>query len=184
MKKQKISILLLVLFIAVLATVSIVFWQENQISREEVERLKAENEKLQEDYLTLDASLISLNDLNVHMSKELEMFRNPDNRIFFLGSEELFWENSRAILCWNPTEKSLFIAVENFPDLPKDSRWQLWSVSNNELLSLGPLPKGVNSNFIKMEVPVEKADHFIISLEKSGNMQVVNPSLPYLTGNP
>lgn len=184
MKKTKISILLFVLSIAILATLSIIFWQEHQISRDEAEKLKKENEKLQDDYLTLDASLISLNELNVHMSKELEMFRNPANRIFFLSSADLVLEETRSIICWNRKTGAILISVENFPEIPSDKKAILWAEINGKMISLGVLPKGLNSNFIQLEFTATNAENFLISLENSTEKPIAVPQSPYLTGNP
>jgi hypothetical protein len=150
------------------------------LMQKEISDLKNEIAKAEDDYLALDATMISLNDLNVHMGKELEMFRNPDNRMFFLKSNTVLSKEATGILCWNKKDFSIQLSVESLPEKEKDEHYYLWAFTNNKTIGLGALPSGINSNFYPLKITFRDPVKFAITLEEKGKEVIFNSSNLYL----
>lgn len=172
---------------AAAASVAIILFfflrSEQNAHETEIASMKNEAEKWKEDYLTLDATAIALNDLNVHMGKELDMFRNPDFKTVFLASSETDSEKGKIIICWNKNDGSVMIAVESIPDKPDEMDYQLWAIVDGKPMDMGVLAEESNGNFSVLETKVENPQAFAITLEKKGGSPVPTLENLFLAGN-
>lgn len=183
MKKNKFTILFLVLAVLLMAILNIFSFMKSSESEEKITQLESEIEKMQDDYLTLDANLISLNELNVMLSKELELFRNPDNRAFFLKAIHPLADSSKAILIWNKKDQSVLFSCEGLPKVSEKSNYQLWVLRGGKYFPVIALPRILSGSFIKLDCIIKSAEGFIISLEEAGKNPPAVPSETYLSGN-
>lgn len=164
-----------------MAAVLFFMWSNDAaLKQEEIANLKNKIEKAEDDYLALDVTMISLNDLNVHMGKELEMFRNPDNKIFFLKSKTILSKEASGILCWNKKDFSIQLSVESLPEKEKNEQYYLWGFTNNKTMGLGALPSGINSNFYPLKITFRDPVKFAITLEEKGKEIIFNSDNLYL----
>lgn len=183
MKSKNITIIFLSLTIVALAVSNIFSWQKNKENENTILNLENEMEKLNDDYLTLDANLVSLNDLNVTLSNELEMFRHPDNRAFFFNAIHPLAKESKAILVWNKKDKSIIFSCEGLPKASDETNYQLWVLRSGKYFPVAVLPQILSGNFIKLNSTTDQAEGFIITLEESGKLNESNPSETYLSGS-
>ena len=183
MKNKNLTIIFLSLTIVVLTTLTIFYWQKNNENESAILNLKNEIEKLSDDYLTLDANLVSLNDLNLILTNELEMFRNPDNKIFFLNGIHPLAKESKAILIWNKKDKTILFSSEGLPQVSEKTHYQLWVLRNGKNFPIIALPRILSGNFVKLDITTEMPDGFIITHEESGALNELNPSKTYLSGS-
>jgi hypothetical protein len=182
-KNNKFTLLILVLSVLLMAVLNIYSWMKSSEREEKISGLESEIEKWKDDYFTLDANLISLNDLNVMLTKELELYRNPDNRAFFLQAIHALAEDAKAILIWNKKDYSILFSCEGLPKVSEKSNYQLWVLRNGKYFPVINLPRLLSSGFIKLETIIESADGFIITLEESSKNPPSVPSETYLSGN-
>jgi len=182
-KNKNLIIILLVFAIAILAGVNIYSWQNNSKNATRIAELENDLEKLQDDYLMLDANLISLNDLNVHLTNEVKMFRNPDVKTFILSSNEVFFEEGKVIVCWNKKDFSIFVSSEQLPKLESNQFFQLWSMNNNNYIKVETIPASMNGNFIKLDSEIAFTTGFILTIENDSKKTVPSLEKPYLSEN-
>lgn len=183
MKSKNLTIIFLSLTIVALAISNIFSWQKNLDNENKIIQLEEENEKLNDDYLTLDANLVSLNDLNVAFTREVEMFRNPDNKTYFLNPIHALAKDAKAILIWNKKDKSFLFSCEGLPTTSDETNYQLWVLISGKYFPVAVLPQILSGNFIKLNGTTNQAEGFIITLEESGKLDESNPSETYLSGN-
>lgn len=183
MKNKRLPIIFLISTIIVSAILNIYFWKKNKENENELAELKSEIEKLNDDYLTLDANLVSLNDLNVAFSREVEMFRNPDNKTYFLNAIHPLAKDSKAILIWNQKDKSILLSCEGLPKISDKTQYQLWALRGGKYYPVIDLPRILNGNFLDLETITEKAETYIITLEEAGENSSSIPSETYLSGS-
>jgi hypothetical protein len=182
-KNKNLTIIFLSVLIVALTIFNIFSWQKNNENENTILNLKNEMEKLNDDYLTLDANLVSLNDLNVILANELEVFRNPDNKIYFLNGIHPLAKEAKAILIWNKKDKTILFSSEGLPKVSDKTHYQLWALRNGKNFPIIALPRILSGNFIKLDITTEWADGFIITLEESGALNELNPSETYLSGS-
>lgn len=166
-----------------MAISNIFSWQKNKENENAILNLENEIEKLNDDYLTLDANLVSLNDLNMAFSKELEMFRNPDNKTYFLNPIHPLANDSKAILIWNQKDKSILFSCEGLPKTSDETNYQLWALRSGKYFPVAVLPQILSGNFIKLKGTTDKAEGFFITLEEMGKLNESSPSETYLSGS-
>ncbi len=182
-KKNNIPLYLTLAVTASLALLFLFTFQSKNENEKQLGEMKTEMEKLKEDYLTLDATMISLNDLNVHMGKELAMFRNPDFKTVFLTQNHPMADGSKAIICWNKIDKSVMIAADHLPEKDGDKDFQLWAIVNGKPVDMGVLPVEMNGNFIVLPSTIDNPQAFAITLENKGGSTVPTMEQMYLAGN-
>jgi hypothetical protein len=183
-KNKNLIILLLVLAIAILAGVNIYSSKSNSETEEKIIQLQKDLEILKDDYLMLDANLISLNDLNVHLTAEVNMFRNPDIKTFIILSNDIFFEGTKVIVCWNKKDFSIMVSAEQLPKLEDKQFFQLWALSNGKYIKAKSIPASMNGNFIKLEAKISLAETFILTIENSNENTAPSLEKPYLSENP
>lgn len=172
--------------LAVAASFALLFlftFQAKNEMEKQLADVKSQLEKMGDDYLTLDATMIALNDLNTHMGKELEMFRNPDFKTVFLTKNHPMAEGSKAIICWNKIDKTILIAADHLPEKGGDKDFQLWAIVNGKPVDMGVLPAEINGNFMVLPSTVENPQAFAITLENKGGSPVPTMEQMYLAGN-
>ncbi len=183
MKKNKFTILFLVLAVLLMTVLNVFSWMKTAEREEKISGLESEIEKFKDDYFTLDANLISLNELNLMLSKELELYRNPDHRAFFLQAIHPLADDATAVLIWNKKDHSVLFSCEGLPKASDKSIYHLWALRNGKYFPVISLPRLLSSSFIKLETTIDSAEGFIITLEESGKNPPSVPSETYLSGN-
>lgn len=73
--------------------------------------------------------------------------------------------DAKAMICWNPTEKKVYIEVDKLPAAPKGMQYQLWAIVDGKPVSEGMLGPGTGLHRMP---DVENAQAFAVTLEKLG----------------
>jgi anti-sigma-K factor RskA len=87
--------------------------------------------------------------------------------------------DARAMVCWCPTDKSVYVEIEKLPTPPKGMQYQLWAIVDGKPVSEGMLTMG--SGLHRM-TDVENAQAFAITLEKTGGSPTPNMDAMYVMG--
>ncbi|MCX7877807.1 MAG: anti-sigma factor [Ignavibacteria bacterium] len=135
-------------------------------------RLKKENSVLREDYERIR------NEIN-RKSEIIRMVSNKGNKIFDLKGSAISL-NSSATVFWNPETRKVLLSVHSLPAPPTDKQYQLWAIKGGKPVDAGVF--NVTDEIISMEVPIESADTFAVTLEKKGGSPVPDLSQLYLIG--
>ena len=98
------------------------------------------------------------------MQNDMAILKDPMNKIVELKGLKVAPE-SKAMVCWRPTDKKVYIEIENLPSAPQGMQYQLWAIVDGKPVSEGMLTAG--NGFHPMK-DVDNAQAFAITLEKEG----------------
>ena len=132
---------------------------ENSIMRQEYETIKE----------TLDKK-----------SSDMHMVMNRSNKIVDMKGMEIA-PASYATVYWNPQNKQVMLNVESLPMPPADKQYQLWALKDGKPIDAGVFDMGKDPMH-PMEIPIESADAFAITLEKKGGSSAPTLTQLYVMG--
>ncbi len=87
--------------------------------------------------------------------------------------------DAKAMVCWSPTDKTVYIEIEKLPMPPQGMQYQLWAIVDGKPVSEGMLAMG--SGLHRMS-NVENAQAFAVTLEKAGGSPTPNMDAMYVMG--
>jgi anti-sigma-K factor RskA len=87
--------------------------------------------------------------------------------------------DAKAMVCWCPSEKKVYVEVDKLPAAPQGMQYQLWAIVDGKPVSEGMLTAG---NGLHRMTDVENAQAFAITLEKSGGSIAPTMSAMYVMG--
>ncbi len=137
-------------------------FQNTQALHQELSVLEAENNRIQNQLQVAQADYrSSLNDL--------QLLNNPEfDRVELYGSDD--FPNSRVSILWNPHSSSVYLQVLNLPKPPPGKQYQLWSVYEGDVKDAGVFEMSSNGFALHRMKETDKAEQFIITLEKMGGV--------------
>ncbi len=75
---------------------------------------------------------------------------------------------SKAMVCWSPADKKVYVEIDKLPSAPSGMQYQLWAIVDGKPVSEGMLTAGNGLHHMR---DVEHAQAFAISLEKAGGSE-------------
>jgi len=72
---------------------------------------------------------------------------------------------SKAMVCWCPADKKVYVEIDKLPAAPQGMQYQLWAIVDGKPVSEGMLTMGNGLHAMK---DVDNAQAFAITLEKEG----------------
>jgi anti-sigma-K factor RskA len=113
-------------------------------------------------------------------SSDMHMVMNRSNKIVDLKGMEIA-PASYATVYWNPQNKQVMLNVESLPMPPADKQYQLWALKDGKPIDAGVFDMGKDPMH-PMEIPIENADAFAITLEKKGGSPAPTLTQLYVMG--
>lgn len=98
------------------------------------------------------------------MHNDMAILAKPTNKMVELKGLKVSPE-SKAMVCWSPADKKVYVEVEKLPEAPSGMQYQLWAIVDGKPVSEGMLTSG--NGFHAMR-DVDDAQAFAITLEKEG----------------
>lgn len=113
---------------------------------------------------TLADSIKSLSTNISQMQNDLSILKDPMYKIVDLKGLKVAPE-SKALVCWRPTDKAVYVEIEKLPPPPQGMQYQLWAIVDGQPVSEGMMTMG---NGLHRMSDVENAQAFAVTLEKTG----------------
>lgn len=98
------------------------------------------------------------------MESDLAILKDPMYKIVELKGQKAAPE-AKAMVCWCPMEKKVYVEIEKLPQPPQGMQYQLWAIVDGKPVSEGMLSMG--SGLHRMP-DIDKAQAFAVTLEKAG----------------
>ncbi len=127
---------------------------------------------------SLGDSIKSISSNYHQMENDLAILKDPTYKIVELKGLKPA-PDAKAMVCWSPGEKKVYIEVDKLPAVPKGMQYQLWAIVDGKPVSEGML--GPGSGLHRM-IDVENAQAFAITLEKEGGSPTPTMDAMYVMG--
>lgn len=98
------------------------------------------------------------------MQSDLAVLKDPMYKIVELKGLKPA-PDAKAMVCWCPQDKKVYIEIDKLPEPPQGMQYQLWAIVNGTPVSEGMLTKGNGLHPMK---DVDNAQAFAVTLEKVG----------------
>ena len=98
------------------------------------------------------------------MERDMAILKDPMYKIVPLKGLKVAPE-SKAMVCWCPTDKTVYVEIDKLPPAPQGMQYQLWAIVDGKPVSEGMLAM---SNGLHRMSDVENAQAFAVTLEKAG----------------
>jgi len=98
---------------------------------------------------------------------DLAILKDPMYKIVELKGLKTAPE-AKAMVCWCPMDKKVYVEIDKLPQAPKGMQYQLWAIVDGKPVSEGMLTSGNGLHPMKN---VDKAQGFEVTLEKVGGSQ-------------
>ncbi len=109
------------------------------------------------------------------------VIKDPNNKIVHMHEAE-GKPDALTLVYWNPTSKEVYVQVDHM-HIPSDElQYQLWAIVDGEAIDAGVFEVGEDSTALQKMKPTEKADAFVVTLEKRGGVPVAEGEI-YALGN-
>lgn len=112
------------------------------------------------------------------MQNDMTIMKDPNYKMVELKGLKISPE-SKAMVCWSPADKKVYVEVDKLPATPKGMQYQLWAIVDGKPVSEGMLTAGAGLHPMK---DVDNAQAFAISLEKEGGSPTPTMSSIYVMG--
>jgi anti-sigma-K factor RskA len=126
----------------------------------------------------LTDSLKSISSNNQQIENDLAILKDPMYKIIPLKGMQAA-PDAKAMVCWCPMDKKVYLEVDKLPAPPKGMQYQLWAMVDGKPVSDGMISPG--SGLHQME-SVDNAKAFAITLEKEGGSPVPHGDM-YVMGS-
>ncbi len=128
--------------------------------------------------IALADSIKAISSNMAQMQNDLAIMKDPMYKIVDLKGLKIA-PDSKAMVCWCPTDKTVYVEVDKLPAPPKGMQYQLWAIVDGKPVSEGML--AMSSGLHKMS-DVENAQAFAVTLEKAGGSPTPNMNAMYVMG--
>lgn len=158
------------LSLALLAIIAaVIYYTRAKNLENEVERVVAENQTLQENYNRAVANF--------------EFITNPATKIIALvpPAEAPVAPDASVTIYWNQQDRATLLAIKNLPKPPAGKQYQLWAIKGAQ----APKPAGmIDFNALDFQAmdQIREADVFAITLENEGGSPVPTSAI-YVAGS-
>jgi len=103
----------------------------------------------------------------------LALLRQPDVKTIRLAAAQPDGDPADVIVYWDRQKKQVTLEVERLPDLPADKQYQLWALVDGKPVDAGVFQNRVERYSLQQtNRPIQSADTFAITVEKSGGSPV------------
>jgi anti-sigma-K factor RskA len=117
---------------------------------------------------SLTDSMTAIHAEIIQKSADLAILKDPMYKMISLKGVNKSL-NARALVCWCPGAKKLFIEVNNLPNPPDTMQYELWAVINGKPVNAGMI---VNGKGLHKMNDIANASAFAVTLEKKGGSAV------------
>ncbi|ARK12049.1 anti-sigma factor [Fibrivirga algicola] len=103
----------------------------------------------------------------------LALLRQPDVKTIRLAAAQPDGDPADVIVYWDRQKKQVTLEVERLPDLPADKQYQLWALVDGKPVDAGVFQNRIERYSLQQtNRPIQSADTFAITVEKSGGSPV------------
>lgn len=138
----------------------------------EVERLKAERGRLENQLATLSAELDRVRSEAAYATAAIEILSSPESRAVALaGLAEGAGAHGRTYL--DPSRRRALFLAYRLPPLPADKTYQLWFIADGKPVSAGTFGvdrQGCGRLEVEGVAPVESIQAWAVTIEPSGGV--------------
>lgn len=113
---------------------------------------------------TLSDSIKAIASTMSQMKSDMTILKDPMYKIVELKGLKATPE-AKAMVCWCPMDKKVYVEIDNLPEPPKGMQYQLWAIVDNKPVNEGMLTMGNGLHPMK---DVDNAQAFAVTLEKEG----------------
>jgi hypothetical protein len=113
---------------------------------------------------TLSDSIKSITSTLSQMQNDMAILKDPMYKIVNLKGLKVA-PDSKAMVCWCPTDKTVYVEIEKLPAPPQGMQYQLWAIVDGKPVSEGML--SMTNGLHRME-NVDNVQAFAVTLEKAG----------------
>ena len=149
------------IFLALSLLANVYFYSSWQRSEKDLALARTENLKIADN---LKSNLTNYEQL----AQENNLLKNPNNTIVKLKGLEEIAPEGNATIFWDKNTNDAYIYTVSLPAPPEGKQYQLWAVEGDVVWDAGVFDLGQVQK-IKCR---EKADKFVITLEKRGGVPV------------
>jgi anti-sigma-K factor RskA len=112
----------------------------------------------------LSDSVQNLTAIYRQTANDMAIFKDPMYKIVELKGMKVS-PDARAMVCWCPMEKKVYVEIEKLPEPPQGMQYQLWAIVDGKPVNEGMLTMG---NGLHRMPDIDKAQAFAVTLEKQG----------------
>lgn len=137
------------------ATFAFHFASQSNKMNERLDAMAKTNQAMEDSMKALAASY-------QQMQNDMAIMKDPSYKIVPLKGLKVS-PDSKAMVCWSPTDKKVYIELDKMPAPPQGMQYQLWAIVDGKPVNEGMLTMG--SGLHRMD-DVANAQAFAITLEK------------------
>lgn len=130
-------------------------------------QLHSSMNKMAQANTALSDSMKALASNVAQMQNDMAILKDPMYKMVELKGLKISPE-SKAMVCWCPTDKKVYVEIEKLPSAPSGMQYQLWAIVDGKPVSEGMLTAGNGLHPMK---DIDHAQAFAISLEKAGGSE-------------
>lgn len=112
----------------------------------------------------LSDSIKAISSTVAQMQNDMAILKDPTYKMVELKGLKVA-PDSKAMVCWRPTDKKVYVEIDKLPSAPPGMQYQLWAIVDGKPVSEGMLTAGNGLHPMK---DVDNARAFAITLEKEG----------------
>jgi len=139
------------------ATFAVYFGVKNSTLDNSVSTLVKTNTALSDSIKSISSNL-------AQMQNDMAILKDPMYKIVELKGLKAAPE-AKAMVCWCPTDKKVYVEIYKLPPAPQGMQYQLWAIVDGKPVSEGMLTLGNGLHAMK---DVDNAQAFAVTLEKEG----------------
>lgn len=156
------------LLAACLAIVAIIQYNQASLLRQQATNLQAELQTLRN-----ESQLMATTTQN--LQQDLAILAHHATHTVPVQGQDLA-EGHFAMVYWNSAVKAVYVGEHNLPAPEAGKQYQLWAVSNGQVLDAGMLPLGQQATPSQLK-NIDQAEGFVITLESEGGVPVAKGPL-------
>jgi len=130
-------------------------------------QLNSSINKMEQANATLSDSVKNLASNMSQIHNDMAIMKDTAYKVVMLKGLKVSPE-SKAMVCWSPADKKVYVEIDKLPSAPSGMQYQLWAIVDGKPVSEGMLIAGAGLHPMK---DVEHAQAFAISLEKEGGSE-------------
>lgn len=139
------------------ATFAIYFGIQNGQMNSSINKMVQANTALSDSLKTLASNM-------AQMQNDMTIMKDTAYKVVMLKGMKISPE-SKAMVCWSPADKKVYVEIDKLPAPPQGMQYQLWAIVDGKPVSEGMLTMGDGLHPMR---DIEHAQAFAISLEKAG----------------
>jgi anti-sigma-K factor RskA len=145
-------------FLFIISTAfALYFWNKSTKMDDYMDKMAKINASLSDSIKSVAANITQL-------QNDMAILKDPMYKVVELKGQKAA-PDAKAMVCWCPEEKKVYVEVDKLPAAPAGMQYQLWAIVDGKPVNEGMLTDGKGMHRM---LDVDNAQAFAVTLEKAG----------------